>query len=79
MTGRLACAWELVEATSTQVMAPAAQLNGTLAMGVGAGGRVETVVVDTVPSVVTVSVVVTVSEVVVDWVDVVADGRWRWP
>ena len=38
VTGRLACAWELVEATSTQVIAPSAQLNGALGIETGAEG-----------------------------------------
>lgn len=42
MTGRLACACELVDATSTQVIAPAAQLNGLVAIGAGAGAGAET-------------------------------------
>ncbi|GAO20272.1 putative AfsR-family transcriptional regulator [Alicycliphilus sp. B1] len=38
MTGTEAWAWELVDATSTQVNASAAQLNGAFGIGVGAGG-----------------------------------------
>ena len=37
VTGSLAWACALGAATSTQVMAPSAQLNGALAIGVGAG------------------------------------------
>ena len=46
VTGRLACAWELVEATSTQVIAPSAQLDGALGIGTGAEGNVGCVIED---------------------------------
>src|SRR5690606_4998921 len=43
VTGTLACVMALVEATSTQVMAPGAQLKGVLMTGtVGAGGLAAT-------------------------------------
>lgn len=88
MTGRLACACELVDATSTQVMAPAAQLNGDVATGavVGAGAGAGAVVVSVVGAgavVVVVSVVgvgaVAVSVVVVVVSVVVPVVVLSWP